>query len=314
MTRRGTVLIISSIVVLATVAGIVGWWRLRPTAVVAGALDNMAAADTYTFTARLEIENSQASAGALGEQASISLAADGAYDRRPPGPVAVQATVTAGLETETVTMVTEAEARFIDDAAYVLIKKMPPALSPLSQLKGQWLKLPRNVQTEESSLPADEPLITDITRAGTAEVAGERVRIYNAVATPAAVLHFFDSIGGLIGNRLTTEQIDQFRQTVAAADGMTTRLAVNPWNRELKQIEIIFTAPVNQNQIHATLHLTDRNKEVSITAPSEAKSVEELAAEQAGAGSPPVTVNPAGSPVPAESVAEESPQSAPPAE
>lgn len=290
MTRRGLLLIGSAIIIIGAVTALIAW-RLRPTAVVAGAMDRAAEAQSHSFTARLAIANAQASAASLGEQASITLEATGAYDRSQPATDALQATILASLETESVTMVTEVETRFIENAAYLLIKKMPPALSPLAQLKGQWLRLPREGAQQASSLPADESLFTNISRAGTAEINGDTVRVYSAIATPTAVLHLFDSIGALVGNRLTADQVEQFRQNVAAADGIPVRLAIAPITRELQQIESVFIAPGNQNEIHFTLTFTDRDKEVAITAPEGAKSIEELAAEQAPAAPEPQSLD-----------------------
>lgn len=257
------------------------WGFLRPAAVIEGGIKKLATAQTQQFNALIQIENPQTTQQLFGEAAIIELTVNGVFQRREPERESLKADVFISAKTESITMQIEAEVIFIGDKAYVLIKKAPPTLTPLAQLKGLWLELPRGgVEQENQIAEADEKLFTSIKRDGSVEVAGRRVSQYQTQATAIGVLHMIDSIADVLGTRLTTEQVNNFRTGVADVQSIPVSIAAKPLTREIKQIQTSFAVPGGQNTITFQLTFGDRNIKVDIVAPENAVTLQELVQNQ----------------------------------
>lgn len=280
MTRRRVLLGMCVLIGLILAAGL-GWIWTRPERVIRVAAAKLADARSRAFDAQLAIDNAAVTRQLLGEEAMLTVAAAGTFERQDNAPARLAATVTVGMQSESVALTTEADMRFIDDSVYLLIKKIPPSLTDLAQFKGQWIKLPR-AKPSGTEPPPPEKLFSDITAAGFDKVAGRRVRMYKATAAPAAALRLFDSIAALVGDRLTTEQLAAVRESSKNIDGTPVELAITPLSRQLRRIKATFTSPANQNTMRFTFTLTERNENADITAPSDVMTLPQLLGTPAG--------------------------------
>lgn len=248
----------------------------QPSRVAEGAIDKLAQATTGKFVATLQLENAQATQQVLGEQGTVEVQLDGVFSRGKENERdQLKADVVVTTKTESVSVTLEGEARFVNDKAYLYIKKSPPALGAFTQLKGQWLELPRGETTQPAAhvtLPDD--LFTNVTRVGTDNLDGTSVVKYTATAHEAAVVRMMDSIAALLGTRLTDAQVNSIRGSVQKVGQVPVELWIKRWGSELTQLSALIAVP-DGNKMRFTLRLTELNSKVEITAPDNAKPINE---------------------------------------
>jgi hypothetical protein len=263
------------ILLIVVIAGASLWWYWqRPTKVVDDALAQLGTADTQHFHAVVVLENAAATQQILGEQGQVELNIDGVFARQPEKRDALAMNIALTNKTESVSIQLEGELRFIEEQAYLLIKKAPQVVPLLAHIKGTWIRLPRGGQQKERETPTPEQLFTNINRQGTEKVADATARKYRAVATGAAVLHLLDGIAELLGTQLTEDQIAGIRQSLGEVQEMPVELWITPWKHELKQLKTVLAVP-GGNTINFTLTLQERNKPADITVPEGNVTLEE---------------------------------------
>lgn len=263
------------LIIVVLVAGAITFivYRMEPENVVEGALNNLAEADTKAFEAKISVSNPQASVDMLGEEAAIELDIDGRYKRMEEQRDSVDASIGFTTKTETLTMLAEGKARFIDDKAYFKVTKSPAIFPILAQLKGQWIEMTRGEKQEKADFEfEDEPLV-NVEAGGKREVGGVSVRVYEAEATSAAVINMLDGVASVLGTRLTEDQIKGIRERVEGTKNVPVELAVDPWTRELKQIRSTTVIPDNNNTIDIEFTFSDIEDPVEIMAPENAQSL-----------------------------------------
>lgn len=246
-------------------------WYFSPRQTVNDAIAHLAHHDSRDFTATITLSNSAATTNLIGEQAKIILTLDGGYLRQEGSPDTIAADFDLTTETESISIKVDGKTILKDDSVYVLVSKAPPIFPGLAALKGQWIAMVRGSYTNDTQLPPPRELFHTVERIDTTQLNGEKLKIYQAEATPEAILLFMDNVARVLGTRLTNEQIDQYRQGVAGVDKLPVNLAITPWNRELRQINTIFTMPGN-NEIMFELRLEDLDPTRQFTAPENVTS------------------------------------------
>lgn len=247
----------------------------RPSFVVERAADRLGAATSARYTAVLQLENAAATQQVLGEQGAVELTLDGVFIREDEQTDSLQADVKFLTKTESVTVNVDGEVRFIKDRIYALVETAPPMLAALSQVKGQWITLPRGSGTEAAVQMPPEELFTQVKRTGTGELNGEQVVVYRAEAKDEAVVSMMDSIAELLGTRLTTDQIDNLRSSVDRVESVPVEIKIRRWSSELRELSTTLTIP-GANTVHFTLTLHDTNQPVDIIEPTDAVPIEQL--------------------------------------
>jgi len=275
MSKRVIIRIVLAIVALTVVSGVVYW--TRPSREVDSALTNLAESDTQHFYSTISISNPSASVDILGEPASIELLINGQFKRESEQRDSLEATVQLTTKTETLTMLVEANTRFIGDQAYFQITKAPPSLPVLAQLKNVWIELPRGTQQEPSSLPAPEDTFVQVKAGPRQELDGITVKTYQATATSTAVIRMMDAIAQVLGTHLTAEQIASIQQGIANADTVPIELAITPWTNEIRRLSLQTTVPGSNNNMNIEIKFTDRNDPVAISAPTDSKKLSDIA-------------------------------------
>ncbi len=270
MSRRTLSFVGLAIVVMVGLLLIV--WR-QPERVVTQAAAELAAASSARFSSSLQLQNAQATQQVLGEAGSVEVVLNGVFQRRERARDALRSEVVLATKTESVSVTVEGEVRFIDDKAFLYIKKSPPIFGLLSQLKGQWLELPRGQEVAQSEQAGAGKPFTDVKRIGTEELDGKNVVKYEAVATEAAVVHMMDSIAELLGTRLTGDQITTIRQSVQQVGKVPVELWIGRWGSNLEKLSAVLDIP-GGNQVRFTLVIHERNQKVTIDTPAGAVSVE----------------------------------------
>lgn len=294
---RKLLLVLVVLVVVVVGGGVV--YLQRPSLVVAQAVSKFGDADSAAFAATLQLENAQATQQQLGEQGTIELQLDGVFARQEAEQDTLQADVVFATKTESVSVNIEGEVRFISDKAYLYVEKAPQMLAPLAQLKGMWLELERGPAVAEETRTAPEQLFVNIERTGTAELNGETVTVYKAVADDQAVIVMMDSMAELLGTRLTQEQITNLRSSVGRVQQVPVELKVKRWSRQLRQLRAVLDVP-GGNKVNFTLTITDTNQPVKVTVPEGAVSLTEAAQalQQQPPVQPPVLLPPTLTPTP----------------
>jgi hypothetical protein len=264
------------IVIALTVISLLVYWT-RPSRVVDTALAKLARSDTQHFYSAISITNPEASIDILGEKASVDLLVNGQFKREADRRDSLDATLQLTTKTETLTMLVEANARFIGDQAYFQITKAPPSLPLLAELKNIWIELPRGTQQSPAALPEQEDTFVSVKAGPRQELDGTTVKAYQAVATSAAVIRMMDSIAQVLGTHLTAEQIASIQQGVANAENVPIELAITPWSNEIRRISLVTTVPGSNNNMSIELKFTERNKPVEIAVPTDAKKLSDIA-------------------------------------
>lgn len=273
---RRRYLIIFIVIIATALLATVWWWR-RPERVLTAAVVKLASAKTQRFTADLSIANSGVAEQLLGQQATVVMRLNGAFARRESERDALTADVQLVTETEGITLRIEGATRFVGEKAYVRITKAPATFPLLEQLKDKWIELPRGGQSPASSASSDGDLFTIIEKGGRTKIEGHSTTVYNAQATSQAVIRLLDGIADVLGTRLTAEQIDGVRQSVAADATVPVELWATPWTHELRRLSASLQVP-NQNNISFVLTLADRNRSQDIAAPENAQTLEGIVA------------------------------------
>lgn len=251
----------------------------QPSRVAEGAVDKLANAKTGAFVATMQLENAQATQQVLGEQGAVEIKLDGVFARstKESERDQLKADVLITTKTESVSVTLEGEARFVNDKAYLYIKKSPAVFGALNQLKGQWLELPRGETSEPAQAQLPEDLFSNVKRVGTQELDGEAVIKYTATAHEAAVVRMMDSIAALLGTRLTDAQVNNIRGSVQKVGQVPVELWVKRWGSNIEQLSALIDVP-GGNKMRFTLRLNDLNSAVDITAPENAKPINEAVA------------------------------------
>lgn len=266
------------VAVITTVIAIVlsgAWWYWqRPEKVVSDALEKLAQAQTQQFSVNMLLENATATTRLLGEQGQVEVYINGSFARQQDKRDSVAMEITLTSKTESVSVQIEGEMRFIEEQAYILIKKAPQAVPVVAQLKGAWIKLPRGGQQTTNQEVSDEQLFSAVTRQGNEKIGGIPAKKYQATATASAVLRLLDSVADILGTKLTEEQIQGIRQSLTEVQEVPAEFWITPWTHELQQLRTILTVP-RGNTIRFTLTLNNRNKPVEIAAPEGAMTIEE---------------------------------------
>lgn len=273
MKKRKLILLffIVSILIIASLT----WFWPDANRVVNKAVAKLAQADTQSFSGTVTIFNTETVKDLLGEQASIEIAVDGFFERQSEGWDSLAADVKIATVTESVTMRIAAKIIFISDKAYVKVIKAPPAFPELAQLKDIWIALPRGGDKTLSQLNPDKTLFTNAKRIGKKDIGGKRIASYQAEADQTAILHMMDGVAGLLGTRLSAEQIAGFRDQVKDTDSASVEMAIAPWTGDLRWFATTLYT-LNSNQIGLTLTLRNRNQPVDIVAPPGAVSLDDI--------------------------------------
>lgn len=271
---KNVVRIAIAVVGLAIVAAAAWYWQ-RPAYVAERAVTSLAKARTARFVAVLQLENATATEQVLGERGEVELKLDGVFARGADETKkdALQAGVVLGTKTESITVNVEGDVRFVDDKAYLFIKKAPPLFSVLAQLKGQWLTFARQGEVGESATRGSG-VFTEVDRAGVEELNGEQVVTYTAVATDTAVIRMMDGIAAVLGTRLTDQQVADIRTSVARAERVPVELKIKRGGRQLRELATMLTIP-GGNTVRFTLTILDINQPVDITPPEGAVPIED---------------------------------------
>ncbi len=275
MSKRVIFRIILAVLVLL-VGSLAVYWT-RPSRVVEDALAKLSASDTQRFYSTISVTNPAASIDILGEKASIDLLINGQFKREADRRDSLDATIQLTTKTETLTMLIEANTRFIGDQAFFQITKAPPSLPVLAQLKNIWIELPRGTQQSPSTLPDPETTFIDVKSGSREDLDGTTVKIYHATATSAAVIRMMDAIAQVLGTHLTAEQITNIQQGIANAETVPIELAITPWTNEIRRISLNTTVPGSNNNMSIELKFIDRNAPVEIAAPADAKKISDIA-------------------------------------
>lgn len=251
----------------------------QPSRVAEGAIDKLAQATTGKFVATLLLENAQATQQVMGEQGTVEIKLDGVFARgtKDQERDQLKADVAVTTKTESVSVTLEGEARFVNDKAYLYIKKSPPAFGALTQLKGQWLQLPRGETTQPAQAKLPDDLFTGVKRAGTQDLDGRSVVKYTATAHETAVVRMMDSIAALLGTRLTDAQVNSIRGSVQKVGQVPVELWITRWGSDLAQLSALIAVP-DGNKMRFTLRLKETNSKVEIVAPDNAKPINEAVA------------------------------------
>lgn len=270
-----------SIVVILGIAGAIIWYQ-RPTKTVTDAFAKAGEAQTQAFRAQVTLTNAGTAEQLLGEQGTVEVVLDGVFERQENQRAALQSAVSLVARSDSVAVEIEGNVRFVGDKVYLEVKKAPPAIPVLVQLKDRWIELPRGGEAPgETAAAGEAALFTNVKRVGREEVAGKSTLKYEATVTEAAIVQFMDAIARLLGTQLTTEQIDNLRQNLAERNDLPITIWATPLQHELRQFAINL-APGSEAQIRYTITLTDRNQAVTITAPEGAQTLEAVLS----AGSP----------------------------
>lgn len=275
MRKRFIIRIIIAVIALTVISLLVYW--MRPSRVVDTALAKLARSDTQHFYSTISITNPEASVDILGEKASVDLLVNGQFKHETDRRDSLDATVQLTTKTETLTMLVEANTRFIGDQAFFQITKAPPSLPLLAGLKNIWIELPRGTQQSPSTLPKEQDTFVSVKAGPRQELDGTTVKTYQAVATSAAVIRMMDSIAQVLGTHLTAEQIASIQQGVANAENVPIELAITPWSNEIRRISLVTTVPGSNNNMSIDLKFTERNKPFEISAPSDAQKLSDIA-------------------------------------
>jgi hypothetical protein len=274
--RVKTVFKILVLLIAVITAAFILFW-MRPAKVVQDAFEKLAISSSQAFQATISVSNPQASVDILGEQASVNLDIDGKFTREDNKRDSFEATVQLTTKTETLTLLIEANTKFIDEKAYFQITRTPSTIPTLAQLKGQWIELPRGTKKEASTLPEKNRTFTKVEAGDKQEIDGVTTKTYHATATSAAVIRMLDSIASILGTHLTAEQINNIQQGIAEAENLPIELAVTPWTREIRRIKSSTTVPNSNNNIDIQFTFSDRNKLFVITAPEGAQTLGSIA-------------------------------------
>ena len=272
--KKKKLILLFILVGILTLAGFIWYW-LDSNRVVNRAVEKLAQANTQSFTGNVTILNQETGQELLGEQASIDIAVSGLFERQAEGWDSLSADVKITTETESVSMRIEGKIIFIGDKAYVKIIKAPPAFPALVQLKDIWIALPRGGDKTLSQLNSNGALFTNTQRIGIKDIDGKKINTYQAEADQTVILHMMDGVAGLLGTRLSEEQIAGFRNQVKNADSAIIEMAIAPWTRDLHWFAATLATP-DSNEIDLTLTLKNRNHPVDIVAPADAVSLEDV--------------------------------------
>lgn len=257
------------------IAGAAVAYANRPAAAVERAFTNLAKATTADFSTQINIGNSTATSALLGEEGSIDLVLDGVWAEQA-GPDALSTKVTFTTQTESVSIKIKGEVRLVDDKLYFLITNTPPAFPALVQLKGQWLAIDRGASQGEAAsalLTADK--FSRIDRVGVEKIGDEPSVHYAATATDEAIIGLMDNLAGILGTSLSADQISQIRDSVSQVKTVPLDIWIKRWGSDIRQLKATIAVP-GGNSVQFTLRFNQLNQEVSITAPSGAKSLQEL--------------------------------------
>jgi hypothetical protein len=271
MKKRLLVLFLIGILVIAGLA----WFWLDSGRVVNKAIEKLTEANTQSFSGVMTSLNKESTKQLLGEQAFMEITVSGFFERQFKGWDSLVADVKITTETESVTLRIEGKLIFIGDQAYVKVIKAPPAFPELVQLKDVWIALPRGGDNTTSQLNSNENLFTNIKRIGKERIGKEKITMYQAKADQTAILHILDGVAGLLGTRLSAEQIAGFREQVKNTDSANVELGIAPWTHDLHYFATVLTTP-NSNEITLSFTLKDRNEPVDIAAPANSILLDEI--------------------------------------
>lgn len=243
----------------------------RPGRVAREAVESLAEAKTGAFVATVQLENAQATQQLLGEAGSVEIVLDGVFLRREKDNERdrLQADVTVTTKTDSLSLTLEGEARFVGDKAYLFIEKSPAAFGALTQLKGQWLELPRGDASQPAETAISSDFFTKVERDGSANLSDVSVVKYTAQAHEAGVVRMMDSIAELLGTRLTDAQVNSIRGSVQKVGHVPVELWVARWGTQPKQLAATIEVP-GGNKMRFVLQLKQLNAKVVIAAPEKA--------------------------------------------
>lgn len=256
-------------IALLVIIGSLSYW-MWPSRVVNVATTKLAQARSHRFSTVIELENSETTSQVLGEQGTVEIKLDGAFERKENQPDSLASDIVLAIKTESVSLQLEGEMRFIEDKAYLLVEKAPAALPGLAQLKGQWIELPRggNESASEDARGSSQ-LFTDIQTSGRGKVAGVRTTQYEMTATDTAIVNMMDNVAGLLGTTLTADQITNIQQNATQIEHVPVTMEISFFSQEIRQLSTVLDMPTG-NKIQISLTLTDRNQPVDIEVPSDA--------------------------------------------
>ena len=275
MTKKQKQTVFMAGILAAVLIGAVFVWN-RPKLVVADAIRQLAEAETAHFSTTLSLGNTEATKQILSEEGAVTLELNGIFARQEDAQDNLQAEVALTTKTESISIGAEGEFRFIGDKTYMYIKKAPKVFPILSQVKGNWIELPRGGTTaQDDTVPSDEVLFTSVKRGGSEEINGERTTRYQVIASSAAVVRLMDGIAQVLGTSLTQDQIDNLRSSFAGVDKVPLQIWVKPLTHQLRQLKTSIAVP-GGNTIDFTLQVSDLNRKVSITTPENPQTFEEL--------------------------------------
>jgi hypothetical protein len=273
MTRSRLLSIVAVVVGVAFIIGV--WYGLfRPTRVAEKAVENLAATNTAAFKAILELSNNESTEALLGEAGTIELTANGHFDRAVTPRSALAANVNVAIKTDSVTVQSDGEARFIGDKVYVQITKAPAVFPVLAQLKNAWIYFERGGQDNPAAATPQAPLFTSVKRESVETIDGVSTVKYSAKAADTAVIRMMDGLADMFGTSLTADQIANIKKSVAEVEEVPVELWVKRWSSDLRQFRTVLVVP-GGNTVNFTVTLTDKNQPVDITVPEGAVTANE---------------------------------------
>ncbi|MEK7557338.1 MAG: hypothetical protein AAB538_05150 [Patescibacteria group bacterium] len=260
------------IVLVLIVGGGMYAYVQRPARAVSNAVQKLGQAETQHFDATVTLDNPAATQPLLQGAGTLTARLNGSYDRRGEQRDTLVTELTINTQTEGVTIELAGELRFIDDHAYLFVKKSPTAIPLLIKLKDQWVELPRG-RAQEARAQSDEgPLFMSVKRVGREQVDGRGTVKYETVATQRVVVAFMDRIAQLLGTQLTDQQVGTIRQNLAGVEELPVTLWVTPLRHELVQLE----TRLGDGGTRYTIKFSERNELVDHTAPEGARPIQEV--------------------------------------
>lgn len=248
----------------------------QPKRAVANAVQKISEAQTQRFEAVIGLDNPAATQALLQNASKLTITLDGSFDRRRQERDSLVTNVFINAETEGVKLELEGELRFIDDKAYVLVKKSPAAIPLLAALKETWVELPRGETAETPGEPGSEPLFTSVDQAGREKVGETSAVKYEVKASQRAIVGFMGHVAQLLGTRLTDEQVSALRGNLAGIEELPATLWITPMSHELVQLE----TRLGDTGTRYTIKFGERNQPVDHAIPEGVKPIQEVLSQK----------------------------------
>lgn len=263
-------------VLLLVLVAIIGY-TLRPSAVVDRAIRRLALLGSAQIVATVELTNAEATEALIGEQGVVTLVFDGAMRRSAEGPDEAAGDLTMTIATDSVQLEAQGQLRLIGDTLYLLVEQAPPVFPALVQLKGQWLALPRGTGSFTATDREDAEPFVSYQRVARDSAAG--ATRYRVEATGDAVVGLMDELADFLGTELSTEQVNALANSLDRSRTVPVAIWIKPFTQKVVRLEAALAA-VSGNVVRFALDVAAHNEPVTITIPADARTIEQIVAEQ----------------------------------